>query len=57
MSWSQLAPFEPIRVAKAAGEQLEEVETWSARSALIATNPVDRVARTLEALLVVASRR
>ena len=33
VSLEQAAPFAPIRVARAAAEQIEEVEAWSARSA------------------------
>ena len=33
VSLEQAAPFAPIRVARAAAEQVEEVEAWSARSA------------------------
>ena len=33
VSLEQAAPFAPIRVARAAQEQVEEVEAWTARSA------------------------
>ena len=47
----QAAPFAPIRVGR-----FEEREELDRPLRLIAANPLDRLARTLEALLVVTSR-
>ena len=67
----QAAPFAPIRVSAGAGLQAgsgsvsqagtpsdaeEGDSSWNAPLRLISTNPVDELARTLEALLVVASQ-
>ena len=49
---AQAAPFAPIRVARLDAERSLE---WTRPLRLITANPLDQLARTLEALLVVAS--
>ena len=53
---SQAAPFAPIRVRRNEAAETERRDTMERPLRLVAANPLDRLAHTLEALLVVASQ-